>query len=218
MTDTNAIVTGATGGIGKGVVDALAAAGYRVIALGRSREKLDALGVESVVHELGTPIDLGLERLDALVHCAGIAEVASLEDTPPQLWEETFAANVSGPAALTRDLLPALRAARGHVVFVNLASRMHDVANWSAYMASKAALRELADSLRAEEARNGVRVTSIYPGGVRTELLRKVREQFGQPYDPAVTISPQTFGSLVLSILEFPADAQILDVSLRARS
>jgi NAD(P)-dependent dehydrogenase (short-subunit alcohol dehydrogenase family) len=102
------------------------------------------------------------------------------------------------------------------VVFVNLASGMHAVPNWSAYMASKAALRELADSLREEEAVNGLRVTSIYPGGVRTELLRKVREQFGQPFDPARTVSPETFGSLVVTVLEFPADAHILEVSLRA--
>jgi NADP-dependent 3-hydroxy acid dehydrogenase YdfG len=229
MTGTSAIVktaavTGATGGIGEAVVEALAAAGYRVLALGRSREKLDALrsrfpDVVPVVHDLASPDDVAaVDRLDGLVHCAGVAEVASLEDTPRELWEETFAANVNGPAALTRTLLPALRAAGGHVVFVNLASGMHAVPNWSAYMASKAALRELADSLREEEAAHGVRVTTIYPGGVRTELLRKVREQFGRPYDPAQTISPETFASLVLSVLEFPADAQILEVSLRARS
>jgi NADP-dependent 3-hydroxy acid dehydrogenase YdfG len=229
MTGTSAIVktvavTGATGGIGEAVVEALAAAGYRVVALGRSPEKLQALrsrlgDVVTMVHDLASADDIeGVDRLDALVHCAGVAEVASLEDTPQALWDETFAANVTGPAALTRVLLPALRAAGGHVVFVNLAPGMHAVPNWSAYMASKAALRELADSLREEEAAQGVRVTTIYPGSVRTELLRKVREQFGRPYDPAQTISPETFASLVLYLLEFPADGQIVEVSLRVRS
>ena len=59
-------------------------------------------------------------------------------------------------------------------------------------------------------------MTTIYPGGVRTELLRKVREQLGRPYDPAVTVSPETLASLVVTVLEFPADAQITEVSLRA--
>ena len=139
-----------------------------------------------------------------------------MESTPRPLWEETFAANVIGPAALIRSLLPALRAGGGHVVFINAAPGLHAVPNWSAYMASKAALRELADSLREEEGTHGLRVTTIYPGGVRTELLRKVREQLGRPYDPAVTVSPETLASLVVTVLEFPADAQITEVSLRA--
>lgn len=52
---------------------------------------------------------------------------------------------------------------------------------------------------------------------MRTELLRKVREGLGRPYDPAVTITPETFASLVVTVLDFPDDAEILEVSLRAR-
>jgi NAD(P)-dependent dehydrogenase (short-subunit alcohol dehydrogenase family) len=124
--------------------------------------------------------------------------------------------NVSGPASLTRALLPALRAARGRIVFVNAAPGLRAVPRWSAYTASKAALRELADSLREEERPHGLRVTTIYPGGVRTELLRKVREGLGVPYDPAVTVRPETLAELVLTVLRFPDDAEIMDVSLRA--
>lgn len=219
-----AVVGGATGGIGEAVVAELVAAGYRVWALGRTPEKVAALQGEAVVpcvvdlarlDSLPKPLS-GLEQLDALVHCAGVAEVASVEDTPRGLWDETLAVNVSGPAALTRALLPTLRAGRGRIVFVNAAPGLRAVRNWSAYTASKAALRELADSLREEERTHGLRVTSIYPGGVRTELLRKVREQLGVPYDAAVTVSPATLASLVVMVLAFPDDAEITDVSLRA--
>ena len=142
--------------------------------------------------------------------------MATVADTPRAVWDETFAVNVSGPAALTRALLPALRPARGRIVFVNAAPGLRAVPKWSAYTASKAALRELADSLREEERTNGLRVTTIYPGGVRTELLRKVREQLGVAYDPAVTVSPETLAALVVAVLRFPNDAEIMDVSLRA--
>jgi NAD(P)-dependent dehydrogenase (short-subunit alcohol dehydrogenase family) len=67
---------------------------------------------------------------------------------------------------VTRALLPALRAARGRIVFVNAARGTHPVPGWSAYAGSKVALRELADSLRDEEDPHGNRVTTIYPGGV----------------------------------------------------
>jgi NADP-dependent 3-hydroxy acid dehydrogenase YdfG len=217
------LVTGATGGIGVAVVAALADGGYRVIAAARSEERLAELRaehaeVETVAFGLGAdlpPALADLERLDGVVHAAGIAEVASVEDTPHALWDETMTANVVGPADLTRALLGPLRAASGHVVFINLAPGMRAVPNWSAYVASKAALRELADSLREEEDRHGIRVTTIYPGGVATELLRKVRAQFGRPYDPEASVRPATLAKLVRTVLEFPADAHVTEVSLR---
>lgn len=138
-----AAVTGSTGGIGSAVCGALDAAGWEVLELRRG---------ESLPE---------IERLDALVHCAGIAPVASVEDSARDLWAETLEANVVGPAEATRSFLPALRTARGHVVFVDAAPGLRGVARWSAYVASKAAVRELADSLREEEGANGVRVTSI---------------------------------------------------------
>ena len=223
MSET-AVVTGATGGIGRAVVTTLAANGYRVYAVGRATEKLAALqdvGVVACAADLSRLESLPnalaeLERVHALVHCAGVSEVATVADTPPAVWDETFAVNVSGPASLTRALLPPLRAARGRIVFVNAAPGLRAVPKWSAYTASKAALRELADSVREEERRHGLRVTTIYPGGVRTELLRKVREGLGLPYDPAVTVKPETLAALVLTVLRFPDDAEIMDVSLRA--
>jgi NADP-dependent 3-hydroxy acid dehydrogenase YdfG len=89
---------------------------------------------------------------------------------------------------------------------------MRAVPRWSAFVASKAALRELADSLRAEEAHHGLRVTTIYPGGTATELLQKVRGQFGRPYEPSECIQPATLASLVLGVLEAPADAHVTEL------
>jgi NADP-dependent 3-hydroxy acid dehydrogenase YdfG len=219
-------VTGATGGIGAAVTEVLIATGHRVLAIGRSSGRLDELRsrlgdvVPIVVDFSHGDQDLGplarIDHLDGLVHCAGVSEVASVEETSRELWNETMAVNVTGPAAVTRALLPALRAARGRVVFINAAPGSHAVPRWSAYTASKTALRELADSLREEEDGHGVRVTTIYPAGVGTELLRKVREQLGRPYDPATTVSPKTLASIVLGVLESPEDAHLLEITLRA--
>ncbi len=169
--------------------------------------------------DLRNPADLpqplaGLGRLDAVVHCAGVADVASVEETSYSMWSETLAVNVVAAAELTRALLPALREAVGHVVFVNAAPNLHAVPRWSAYTASKAALRELADSLRAEEARNGLRVTTIYPGGTATELLQTVRAQFGRPYRAADCIQPATLASVVLTVLDMRDDACLPEVSV----
>jgi NADP-dependent 3-hydroxy acid dehydrogenase YdfG len=170
---------------------------------------LDLLG------QSGLPASLaGIGRLDGIVHCAGVAEVASVEETSSALWLETLTVNVIAAAELTRALLPALRSAAGHVVFVNAAPGLHAVPRWSAFAGSKAALRELADSLRAEEAANGIRVTTVYPAGTATETLRRVREGFGRRYEPAECIQPDSLAALILAALDVRADAYVCELSV----
>lgn len=218
------VVTGATGGIGSAMVAMFAGRGDDVFAMARPSPSLDALC--AATSAVAAPVDLlrpselpaalhDLDRVDALVHAAGVSEVATVEDTSPDLWQQTMAINVTGPAELTRALLPALRAARGRVVFINAVAGLHGVPRWSAYAASKAALTELADSLRLEEAVHGVRVTSIYPGGIATELLRKVRGGFGRAFDPALCVSPATLAAVLATVLDAPADVDITGIDLQ---
>ena len=92
----------------------------------------------------------------------------ALEDLTGQL-----PVNLVAPAELTRALLPGLRAARGTVVFLNSGAGLVAHPEWSAYAASKFGLRAIADSLRAEEAGAGVRVTSVYLGRIATPMHRR---------------------------------------------
>ncbi len=107
-------------------------------------------------------------------------------------WVEQVSVNLVAPAVLTRLALPALRAARGTVVLVNSGAGLVAHPQWSAYAASKHGLKALADSLRAEEAGHGVRVTTIYPGRTATAMQEKVHAQEGKDYDPAAWIDPAT--------------------------
>ncbi|HEX5511369.1 MAG TPA: SDR family oxidoreductase [Actinomycetales bacterium] len=222
-----AVVTGATGGIGSAIARALSQRDYRVLAVGRSQSKLDALVREvastvPVLMDLSEPVELPgllreLDRVDVLVHCAGVADVASVAEAGPDLWRGTFAVNVVSAAELTQALLPGLRAASGQVVFINMAPGMTGVPKWSAYVGSKAAQRELADSLREEEAANGVRVTTVYPAGTATDLLRQVREQFGRPYDPEACIQPESLAAMVVAAIGSPPDAHVAELSVQPR-
>jgi NADP-dependent 3-hydroxy acid dehydrogenase YdfG len=219
------MVTGATGGIGRAVVTALLGAGHQVTAVGRDRERLRSVpGVRAITVDLAQPHRLAaaigeLEQLDALVHCAGVSveAIAPVAETGPEVWQQTMAVNTLAAAELTRLALPALRRDRGHVVFLNSARGVRAVPGWSAFAASKAALQELADSLRAEEETTGVRVTTIYPGATATEQLRQVRAAFGRDYEPQRCIRPQTVAAAVTWVLAAPPDAYVSELSIVAR-
>ena len=125
--------------------------------------------------------------------------------------------NLTAPAVLTAHLLPALRAAHGTVVFVSSSAGLVANARWSAYAASKFGLRALADSLRAEEAGNGVRVTTVFPSRTATPMQEKVHEQEGRTYDASRWIRPATVVDSILHVLDLPPDATIPELVIRPR-
>ena len=90
-------------------------------------------------------------------------------------------------------------------------------ARWSAYAASKFGLRALADSLRAEEAGNGVRVTTLFPSRTATPMQERVHEQEGRTYDASRWISVDTVAASVLHVLDLPGDASIPELVVRPR-
>ena len=218
-----ALVTGATGSIGGAIVDGLLERGMSVTAVGRSEAELSALGRRSHVTpvswdmalQTAVPDELAdLGRLDVLVHAAGVADVVSIESTPSSAWTSVFEVNVASAARLTAAALPGLRAAQGHIIFLNSSPGLSAVPRWSGYLATKAALREFADVLREEEAERGVKVTTVSPSGTATDLLRKVRQAFGTSYDPDRLITPASTAALILSVLDHPRDAYALELSI----
>jgi NADP-dependent 3-hydroxy acid dehydrogenase YdfG len=155
------------------------------------------------------------DRLDGIVHSAGIVELGRIAELEADDWIDQFMVNVVAAAELTRLLLPALRSAGGHVVFVNSGAGLRAHPGWSAYAASKYALRALADALRAEEP--SLSVTSVYPGRTASEMQRKVRAQEGEKYDPEEFIQPLTVAKVIVNTLDTPRDAVVTDITVRPR-
>lgn len=204
------LVTGAASGIGADLADRLEARGDRVVRL--TREDVD-LTDAAAVRDWAT--GLGLDRLDSLHHVAGTVELSTVADLDLADWTRQLDVNLTAPAVLTAALLPALRAARGTVVFVNSSAGLVANATWSAYAASKFGLRALADALRAEEAANGVRVSTIFPSRTATPMQEKVHEQEGRVYDASRWIQPGTVSEAILNLLDLPADATVPEITLR---
>jgi NAD(P)-dependent dehydrogenase (short-subunit alcohol dehydrogenase family) len=187
------VITGASRGLGLASAVHLYRLGWRVVAAMRSVDAgLDRLRKETGAAPndprlLGVKLDLeNAEALevsakaildavgapDVLVHNAGIAAAGMFEDTPSSAWSQIFATNLFGPVALTKALLPSMRAAgRGRIVVVSSQGAVRGMPAISAYSASKGALERWAESLSGEIAPFGLGVSIIVSGTFKTDIL-----------------------------------------------
>ena len=219
------LLTGAGSGIGEAVADALHTRGDDLVLLARNQQRADDLRqryarADVRAADLAEFASLALtvsdiDRLDALVHAAGVIELGAVGDLRLEDLTSQLRVNLVAPTELTRALLPALRAARGQVVFLNSSAGLVANPQWGAYAATKFGLKAIADALREEEAQAGVRVTSVYLGRVSTPMQAKVREQEGQPYDAADWASPASAAATIVHVLDLPPDSTVPDIRFR---
>jgi NAD(P)-dependent dehydrogenase (short-subunit alcohol dehydrogenase family) len=187
------LITGASTGIGRATALGLAASGWTVLAGVRKAadgEALSATGGERVLPlELDVTDQAQIESaaqrvdelapggLDALVNNAGIGFGGPLELLPLDDLRSQFEVNVIGPVALTQALLPALRRARGRIVFVSSVGGRVAMGFTAPYAASKHAIEAIGDALRVELRSSNVQVALVEPGSVATPIWDKGRAQ-----------------------------------------
>lgn len=231
-----ALVTGASSGIGAATAEALAHAGWRVVAAGRRVDRLAALAdrVGSAI----VPLDLDVadERsvatlegrlaadcraIDLLVNNAGHDEGGRQRFDQGRLadWEAIVATNLVGLMRVTYRVLPGMLARRrGHVVNIGSVVGRQGYAGGTAYAASKFAVRGFTESLRKDCRGSGVRVTEIAPGLVRTEFaaVRWGDDQRAQEfYDRAKgALAPVDVARAVVFAASQPAEVTISELVL----
>ena len=217
------MITGAGGGLGSALAEALAPT-HTLFLAGRPSSRFD-----EVATRFGAttwPIDLAdtdampavvepIVELDVLLHNAGVAFPGRVAESTVEEWRETMEVNVVGAVALTLALLAALRAVGGHVVFINSGAGINASPGLASYSASKFALRGFADSLRNDEP--SLRVTSVHPGRIATEMQEGLIAYEGGEYDPSRFLSPASIAKVVADAVNAPPDAHIHEVIVRPR-
>ncbi|SIE55003.1 Putative short-chain dehydrogenase/reductase [Mycobacteroides abscessus subsp. abscessus] len=188
----HALITGAAGGLGAAIARALAPT-HSLLAI------LAAVA--------------GIDALEVLVHNAGVSYPATIADSTLADWRKTLDVNVLAPVALTQALLPALRAARGDVVFINSGAGINAHPGIGSYSVSKFALRGFADVLRAEEP--ALRVTSVHPGRISTPMQQELTEHEGREYNPDDYMRPESVAQLVADAVNLPRDARVHQIVVR---
>ncbi|MCW2800325.1 MAG: family NAD(P)-dependent oxidoreductase [Aeromicrobium sp.] len=168
-----ALVTGAAGGIGRSVVELLAAEGASVVGvdLNSSGDILpcDVSDESSVATAVAATVER-LGGLDVVVNVAGIDQIRRFEDLDFATWQRHLGVNLTGPMLISQAALPHLRQSKGNIVTIASIAGLRAQPYQAAYCASKAGVILLMKSLALELGADGVRVNTVCPGGVDTEL------------------------------------------------
>jgi 3-oxoacyl-[acyl-carrier protein] reductase len=201
LSGKTALVTGASRGMGRAAALALAKEGAQVVVhYGRGAKeaeavvaeiraaggRADAVGADLAApdgaHALAKEVrDIVGDRLDILIANAGIAKLATIEDTTIEDFDALFAVNVRAPFFLVQQLLPILREGSSVVLLSSLAAHAA-VGTLAAYSATKGAVDTLVKHFAAALGTRGIRVNAIAPGVIDTDMSSFARTDAGRAF------------------------------------
>jgi NADP-dependent 3-hydroxy acid dehydrogenase YdfG len=228
-----ALLTGASGGVGRSIALRLAQEGAHVALVGRRLDALRALSNECAdlgskahcyqadfeddaqVENLAKRVQTDFSGLDILVHNAGTIALSEIVNASLDDFDLQYQCNVRAPFALTKLLLPGLIRRRGQVVFINSSAGLEASAGVAQYAATKHAVKAIADSLRKEVNPFGIRVLNVFLGRTATPMQAMVHEHEGKTYRPSELIQPDQVAAIVSDALALGPEAEITEIRVR---
>ncbi len=220
-----ALVTGGNRGIGRGIVEALASEGARVILTSRNADAAARAATEVGDRAVGLPCDVrdygqvqrlfeDVDRraggLDILVNNAGIGMFAPVAEMKPEDWSAVIETNLNGVFYCCREAIPLMKKRGGGYIFnVSSLAGKNPFVNGAAYNASKFGLNGFSEALMMEVRYEGIRVSYLMPGSVATEFGR------GSGHKQGWALTPADVAEVVLDLLRSPKRALYSRVEMR---
>lgn len=214
----NALITGAGKGIGRALAIALAQEGVNVALLARTAEDLNKLadelkvfGVQTVVvtadvadleavNAAAVVVQAAFGHIDILINNAGISSFGSFMELEPSRWEDIVKVNLFGAYYTTRAFLPGMIARQtGDIVNISSSAGLRGAAVTSAYSASKFALIGMSESLMQEVRKHNIRVSTLMPSTVSTDMAKDLKLTDG---NPDKVMQPEDFAEFIVSNLK----------------
>jgi NAD(P)-dependent dehydrogenase (short-subunit alcohol dehydrogenase family) len=226
-----AVITGAGSGLGEATAHAFARAGVSVACLDINEAAVErvcrdlaafdaecvAIGcdvsdADAVFQAIDTVVDR-FERLDIAVSNAAIDHTVSVNEMTVEQWDQVIGVNLRGPFLVAKAVLPAMRCQRsGHIVNVASTAATRAWANAAAYHASKWGLVGFSRGLGVEGRPDGIRVTTIIPGGMRTHFFdRFVDQGIPMPEDRNLQ-DPANVAEAILCAVRMPPESVLQEV------
>ncbi len=225
------LVTGAGSGLGEATARAFADAGCSVACVDinqveaeRVSKSLEARNGRSIA----LPCDVSnadavfatvkavgeqFGRLDVVVNCAAIDYTLSVAEMTVEQWDRVIGVNLRGPFVFTKAALPIMRVQHsGHIINVASTAAVRQWANASAYHASKAGLVAFGRGFGVEGREDGIRVTTIIPGGMRTHFFDRFQDQ-GIPMPEEKNLQdPANVADLIVYAAQVPPESALQEV------
>ncbi|MGV0924166.1 3-ketoacyl-ACP reductase [Empedobacter tilapiae] len=227
----NALVTGGSRGLGKATALALAKEGVNVAITGRNKkaleetvEEIKSFGVKAdySIFNVAEKVEvkIQLERLiesfgafDILINNAGIAAFGSFLEMPENDWEEIVRTNLFGPYYVSKAVIPSMvDLGSGDIINVSSTAGLKGNAVTSAYSASKAGLIGLSESLMFELRKKNIRVTTLTPSTIASEMSKDVLKITDG--NPEKVLQPEDFAQLIVDLLKLDKRAMLASASL----
>ena len=236
-----AVVTGASSGIGAAVATALHAGGAHVALAARREEALLEIqsGLDSAdgrknmvcptdvtdreqIRSLLARVEDQLGPVEILINCAGVMYYTLMKNAREEEWERTVEVNCKGALNCVGAVLPRmLERGRGHIVTISSDAGRRVFAGLTVYSASKFFVEALSQGLRLETAGTGLKVTTIQPGNVATDLIsmsedEEALEEYGQPGESRV-LDPEDVAASVVHALMQPEHVAVNEILVEPR-
>ena len=228
----NAIITGASKGVGRAIALKLAQESANVALLARSKDKLDATTEQitskdgiasSVVCDLSQPEEVTSaisscrrifnDKVDILINNAGVFLEKPTSEIELDEWEKTFNINLKAPFLMCREILPLMQQQKsGHIINIASTSALKGHYNQAAYCASKHGLLGFSRALAQEANPDKVRVNCISPGGINTEFISG--SHVAERIQNQSVLEPDNVADLVLFILKQPPNTDFPEITM----
>lgn len=237
--DKVVVITGASSGLGEATARHLAGLGARLVLAARRTDRLDklvaeiefaggaALAVETDVSrrdDVENLIARAVERfgkVDVLVNNAGLMPLAPMSQRKVDEWDRMIDVNIKGVLYGIAAVLPGMQAQKsGHIINLSSVAGLRVSSGLgTVYSATKFAVKAISEGLRAEVAADNIRVTTLYPGAIDSELKHGSSDQAAgaamQAFYEANEISADSIARAIAYAIEQPADVAINEITIR---
>ena len=225
------LVTGAGSGLGEATARAFADAGSAIACIDinlqaaqRVSQDLEAqdtkniaiacdVGNAEAVLRTVQAVHERFGRLDIVVNCAAIDHTLSVEEMTIEQWDQVIGVNLRGPFLFAKAALPIMREQHsGHIINIASTAATRAWANASAYHASKWGLVGFSRGLGVEGRPDGIRVTTIIPGGMRTHFFDRFTEQGIPMPDHQNLQDPANVAEVIVFAAQVPPESALQEV------
>lgn len=225
------LITGAGSGLGEATARAFARAGCAVACLDLNQGNIERVSDELQTHDIKSvalPCDVSnaeavfgavgavverFGRLDVAVNCAGLDYVCPVDELTVEQWDRVVGVNLRGPFLVAKAALPTMRRQHsGHIVNIASTAAVRAWGNASAYHATKWGLIGFSRGLGVEGRADGIRVTTVIPGGMRTHWFDRFPEQGIPLPDERYLQDPANVAETIVFAVRMPPQSSIQEV------